>query len=84
MFSILSKVYTIRHTSLTIFTPPQEARSELSTLVNLVNFIKAYLKKEMDDSIICTDASIIGGDVVYCDTTESNMGNMPLQSMTDQ
>lgn len=85
MFSILSKVYSIRHTSSEIVVPSLEARRELLALVRLSSLIRADLTKEVAKYVICTDASLTGGGVVYCDApTEFGRNSMFLQSKTDQ
>lgn len=66
LFSVLQEVYKFLHSlSKKAGKPPVRARQELNVLVVLAPLIYADWKLPLAEKALCTDASLIGGAVVY-------------------
>ena len=81
LFSVLDKVYLGTTGETEYFKPTKAMRNELRLMCRLSPLIRVDLRKTFSETIICTDASLLGGSVVYFKATPClarRVGNMNL------
>lgn len=71
LLSVLSDVYQFLNKVNTVGVPPMGARMELNTLLLLAPLVYADLKMPVAEKVICSDASMVGGAVVYTDISQT-------------
>jgi len=65
LFCVFGQVYKASENDTELITPTRAMRNELRLICRLQGFIRADLRKPFGSIIVCTDASMIGGGVVY-------------------
>ena len=71
LLSILSEVYQFLSEVKNAGKPSVRARMELGALLSLAPLVYADLRTSMAGKVVCSDASMIGGAVVYTDISRA-------------
>lgn len=71
LLSILSEVYQFLSEVNTAGTPSVRARMELSTLLSLAPLVYADMRTPIAGKVLCSDASMVGGAVVYTEISQA-------------
>ena len=81
LLSVLSEVYRFLSETNTAGVPPMRARMELNALLSLAPLIYADLRRPVAGKVMCSDASMKGGAVVYTNISQAEgLGFLSFQS----